>query len=835
MKSETVFGKMRARQRQINVETIGQGLSLILVLWFVLFSPLVVTYQLVALAFLPPLWIALRHGKRGALLATAGVDVLLALNIFVKLNLPEQWLALLPTLIVLSLATLILGWCVSQNQRTSSTCTTLRSETDRLHAILDALPALISYIDADERYQFNNLAYQQWFNLPSEKITGNLVRDVIGEASYQGVKDLIHSTLAGQSVLSHTIYYREPSERWREITYIPDIGTNGHEAGKVKGLVGIVRDVTKEKRTEHALGDARELNRKILEVTAIGISVYTIEGECVLTNEAAARNIGAPNMQAMFINFQEMQSWRDSGILDMVNQVVATGVARRQEFHLVTTFGKDVWLDFQAALLTANDKTHILVVSDDISQRIYAEQEVANHRQRLEELVWERTANLQTSNLQLQQAMVERERAEKALRQSEEHFRLLAENSQDTIFRYDLFPEPHLTYVSPAILHLTGYSPEEHLANQNLTLELIDVEDQIRLGAVMMTPSEFREPLEMRWRRKDGSYVWSEQRHIPIYDEEGRCVTIVGITRDITRRRQADEQFRKLSSAVEQSSVSITIIDAEGYIEYVNPRFTQITGYTFDDVYGKKPRILQPRNVHHGVSQQLWQTLQSGGEWRGELSNRTKTGKPYWESGVISPIYDNQEHITHYLAVMEDITQRKQQEREREAILAITLALRAANDSEEMLALILREITTTFDAGKVFFITPDPTTGEMIVEARYENGEFQPALGLRIPPGKGVAAQVYHTSQPYVTDNAFNDPLFAAPDLLGEDPAAACVPLVSQEMTIGLFSVTRKVPMTNNDVRLLVAIADMAATGLRARCLSRRNLAPRNHLGTGGC
>src|SRR4029079_3244633 len=131
---------------------------------------------------------------------------------------------------------------------------------------------------------------------------------------------------------------------------------------------------------------------------------------------------------------------------------------------------------------------------------------------------------------------------------------------------------------------------------------------------------------------------------------------------------------------------------------------------------------------------------------------------------------------SHLLAVMEDVTQRKQQDREREAIMAITLALRAADDSDEMLSIILQEISTTFDATKTFFVAPDPDTGEMVVEAVFEAGLYSPLGNVRIARGEGVAALVYQNGQPYVSDDALHDPLFATPELLGEAHAVACVP-----------------------------------------------------------
>ena len=115
----------------------------------------------------------------------------------------------------------------------------------------------------------------------------------------------------------------------------------------------------------------------------------------------------------------------------------------------------------------------------------------------------------------------------------------------------------------------------------------------------------------------------------------------------------------QFSCAVEQSPVSILVTDKKGRIEYVNPKFCRVTGYQPDEVIGQTPRILKSGEMSAEHYRQLWQTVQAGGEWRGEFHNRKKNGELYWVSATISPICDGAGDITHFLAVEEDITERK--------------------------------------------------------------------------------------------------------------------------------------------------------------------------------
>ena len=126
--------------------------------------------------------------------------------------------------------------------------------------------------------------------------------------------------------------------------------------------------------------------------------------------------------------------------------------------------------------------------------------------------------------------------------------------------------------------------------------------------------------------------------------------------------RDSEERLRQLSAAVEQSPVSIVITDLNGSITYVNPKFSQLTGYSLEEAIGQNPRILKSGYTSSDAYQDLWQTISAGRTWRGEFHNKKKNGELYWEIASISPIIDAAGRVTHYLAVKEDVTARKQAE-----------------------------------------------------------------------------------------------------------------------------------------------------------------------------
>ena len=166
--------------------------------------------------------------------------------------------------------------------------------------------------------------------------------------------------------------------------------------------------------------------------------------------------------------------------------------------------------------------------------------------------------------------------------------------------------------------------------------------------------------------------------------------TVLFIVRDITDRKIADEQIRKLSTAVTQSPASIAITDIKGNLEYVNPKFTEVTGYSLNEVKGINLKILKAGTLDDEFFKNLWDTISSGKKWRGEFHNKKKNGDLFWESASISPIFNSENKIINYVKVAEDITEKKRIDLEllkMEKLRSIgTLAGGIAHDFNNILA-----------------------------------------------------------------------------------------------------------------------------------------------------
>jgi PAS domain S-box-containing protein len=124
-------------------------------------------------------------------------------------------------------------------------------------------------------------------------------------------------------------------------------------------------------------------------------------------------------------------------------------------------------------------------------------------------------------------------------------------------------------------------------------------------------------------------------------------------------RKKAEDVVNRLSKGIEQSPVCIVVTDINGNIEYINPKFTEVTGFTLKEAIGKNPHILKHGEYNEELSKNIWDTIKAGKDWKGDFYNKKKNGEYYWEAAIISPIFDDDNNITNYIAISEDITEKK--------------------------------------------------------------------------------------------------------------------------------------------------------------------------------
>lgn len=263
-----------------------------------------------------------------------------------------------------------------------------------------------------------------------------------------------------------------------------------------------------------------------------------------------------------------------------------------------------------------------------------------------------------------------------ALEESAEVYRVVTEfSSEVAVWRLE---NGDIRYISPNCSNLFGCDAAEFYAEPSLLDSLIDQEDREQWqGHQPGSCSMEGAGLEVRIRHKDGSIRYFRHHCHRVTDQHGQPNGIRSSWLDITSQHQLETTMRRLTRAVEQSASVVIMTDTSGCIEYVNPTFCNLTGYSEAEVMGRNVSLLRAEDKPGPEEQALWAVIGSGQQWRGEFCNRRKAGSLFWVESSISPLFNRSNVITGYLAVQEDITGRKHAEAEMATLLRqITFAKR---------------------------------------------------------------------------------------------------------------------------------------------------------------
>ena len=381
------------------------------------------------------------------------------------------------------------------------------------------------------------------------------------------------------------------------------------------------------KQAEEALRESEERYRNLVERANDGITIIQ-DGTVRYANPALGKIWGGSVEEIVgrpftnFIDPDEIPKVVERYHLRMANK----NVSPIYETTIKRKDGNKIFAELNAGLITFQEKPADLVIIRDIT---------------------------------------ERKLAEKALQESEERFRRLAENAPDVVFRIEILPEPHLSYISPAVTSCLGYTPEEFYANPELGFKLVHPDDLPQFNSLIRGELPSNTFFSIRWLSKNGTYMWAEHLSTPVYDDFGNLVAVESIGRDITERKKVEEALK--SSEQEKAAIlgglkngAVEYLDPHMRIIWVNEAIQESLGISVKEMQGKYcfELIEGLKAPCPGCTALI--ACKTGEPQEGELV--TPDGKT-WIS-CSNPLKDSMEQVTGVVHVAINITDRKRAEEE---------------------------------------------------------------------------------------------------------------------------------------------------------------------------
>ena len=283
--------------------------------------------------------------------------------------------------------------------------------------------------------------------------------------------------------------------------------------------------------------------------------------------------------------------------------------------------------------------------------------------------------------------ITERKKVDEALNESLEFTRAITQSAPNAIITINF--EGFILSWNKTAEKIFGYNSFEMINKsiQNIipTQEIPKHKKRLDILNDIRKEKSFEKPIQLQGLRKDGTKFSMELSFSSWNVGDKKCYT--GIIRDITEIKQREAENKKLFTVVEQSANTIIITGINGKIEYTNPRFTEVSGYTAKEAFGNNPRILKSGKHSKEYYTQLWETIKSGKTWKGEFQNKAKNGELFWEQATITPIKNDEGEIINYLSIREDITIQKKAEKE------LNIALIKAKESDKLKSLFLANMS----------------------------------------------------------------------------------------------------------------------------------------------
>jgi len=519
---------------------------------------------------------------------------------------------------------------------------------NKYRSYIDNAPNGVFVVDLKGNYLSVNQAGAKLTGHPPKELVGKNIRELGANSKAQEDIGNQFAQLLKTGHLSTTLPHRKKDGTidWWQLNAVK---LNGDR------IIGFTTDITDRIKAEKERETTESRFRELVNTINSGVAIYK-----VINNGQSGKDYIIQDFNRTALDLEKLKKE------DVVGKNLFDIRPNIDEFGLIPIFQK-VWKTGEPAFYPA---------------KIYIDEKYSNYYEN-------RVFRLPNHEIvAIYDDVTERERASEKIQESEKRFELAMKASQDGLYDWDL--KTNEIYYSPGWKKMLGYEydelPNDFSVWENHTKEE-DAKRSWEMQNKVINKELARFELEFKMKHKNGHWVDILSRAEAIFDDSGKAIRMIGTHVDISERKKSEEKIQKLSTAIEQSPSVIIITDLDGKIEYVNPKFTELTGYSSEEALGQKPRILKSGELPEKTYENLWRTLKEGKEWSGEFHNKTKDGTLFWEAASISPILNENGEITNYLKVAEDITERK------EADQKLKLALEKAKESDTLKSAFLANMS----------------------------------------------------------------------------------------------------------------------------------------------
>lgn len=405
--------------------------------------------------------------------------------------------------------------------------------------------------------------------------------------------------------------------------------------------------------------------------------------------------------------------------------------------------------------------------------------------------------------------LIENQNIKSTSKNSTSNYSVVADDLPALLCRFD--KEGKILYANKAYAKFFGSAKEDFVGSKFI----YPVDEFSKVEPDKPFLNQYKKQFSLQLNQNKIHWIeWTINR---VVDKHSNGFEFQAIGQDITEIKLLEEQLNKITVAVEQSSSTVVITDIEGNIEYVNPSFTKITGYSAEEVLGKSTKLLKSGKTDPEVYEKLWKTIKGGKEWQGELLNKRKNGELFWELVTISPIKNKEDNIINFIAVKEDITEHKKFEKLQEALYQISHAVISYESLDDLYPAIHKILSVVLPVENFYIAIYDER--EDLISFPYFVDQFdEPSPPQK--PGRGLTEYVLRTGNPsLVTPDVFNRLVKEKEvDLVGTDSLDWLgVPLKINNKTIGIIvvqSYSENIRLTEYEKDILIYVSDQIALAI---------------------